>query len=64
MADFFLPQALDAARVLVLHGLVENPPFYHMLAGMGFSNLPDLSQMAGITFGDVVVSHVPFTRCC
>jgi len=62
MAGFFLPQALDAARVLVLHGFrVENPPFYPVLAGMGFSDLPDLCQMAAITFVDAVVSHVPFT---
>ena len=62
MAGLFLPQVLDAARVLVLHGVrVENPPFYPMLAGMGFSDLPDFSQMAAITFSDVVVSHVPFT---
>jgi hypothetical protein len=53
---------LDAARVLVLHGLrAENPPFYPMLAGMGFSDLPDFSQMVAITFCDVVVSHVPLT---
>ena len=62
MAGFFQPQALDAARVLVLDAIrVENPPFYPMLVGMGFSNLPDFSQMAAITFCDVVVSHVPFT---
>jgi len=62
MAGFFLPRVLDAARVLVLDGIrVENPPFYPMLAGMGFSNLPDFSHMAAITFFDVVVSHVPFT---
>ncbi len=62
VAGYFLPQSLDAASVLVLHGLrVENPPFYPMLAGMGFSDLPDLPQMAAITFGDVVVSHVAFT---
>jgi len=62
MAGFFLPPVLDAARVIALHGIrVENPPFYPMLAGMGFSNLPDFSQMAAITFCDVVVSHVPFT---
>ncbi len=62
MAGFFQPQVLDAARVLVLHGLrIENPPFYPMLGGMDFSNLPDFSQMAAITFGDVVVSHVAFT---
>ena len=62
MAGFFLPRVLDAARGLVLHGIrVENPPFYPMLVGMGFPNLPDFSQMAAITFCDVVVSHVPFT---
>ena len=62
MADYFLPQVLDAVRVLVLHGIrVEDPFFYPMLAGMGFSNLPGFSQMAAITFGDVVVSHMPFT---
>ena len=61
MAGFFQPQVLDAARVLVLHGLrVENPPFYPMLADMGFSDLPDFYQMAAITFGDVVVSHMAF----
>jgi hypothetical protein len=62
VAGFFLPRLLDAVRVLVLRGIrVENPPFYPMLAAMGFSNLPDISQMAATTFYDVVVSHVPFT---
>jgi hypothetical protein len=62
MAGFFLPQVLDLTNVLVLHGIrVENPPFYPMLEGLGLGNLPDLSQMAAITFCDVVVSHVPFT---
>ncbi|MGD0696490.1 MAG: hypothetical protein ABSB82_16840 [Terriglobia bacterium] len=62
MGGFFLPQVLDAARVIALHGVrVENPPFYPMLAGMGLSNLPDFSQMAATTFCDVVVSHAPFT---
>jgi len=57
--SFFLPQVLDSVRVLVLHGLrVENPPFYPVLAGMGFANLPEFSA---ITFCDAVVSHVPFT---
>jgi len=32
-----------------------------MLAALGFSNLPDFSLVAAITFFDVVVSHVPFT---
>jgi len=62
MAGFFLPQVLDAARVLVLFDRrVENPPFYPMLASMRFSNLPDFSQMAAITFCDTVIAHVPFT---
>jgi len=61
MAGFFQPQVLDAARVLVLHGVrVENPLFYPMLAAMGFSGLPSFSSMAAITFGDVVVSQMPF----
>jgi hypothetical protein len=40
---------------------VENPPFYPMLVGMGFLDLPDFSQMAAVTFCDTVISHVPFT---
>jgi hypothetical protein len=62
MDGFFLPRVLDSVRVLVLNGIrVENPPFYPMLAALGFSNLPDFSLMAAITFFDVVVSHVPLT---
>jgi hypothetical protein len=60
VAGFFEPQVLDAVRVAALDGLrVENPPFYPMLAGMGFSNLPDFGLMAAITFSDVIVSHGP-----
>lgn len=62
MDGFFTPQVLDAARVLVLRGVrVENPLFYPVLAGMGFTDLPDFSGMAAITFSDVVASHEPFT---
>ena len=62
MSGFFLPEVLDRTRILVLRGYrVENPPFYPMLEAVGFSHLPDISQMATATFGDVVVSHVPFT---
>lgn len=32
-----------------------------MLAGMGFTNLPDFSGMAAVTFSDVIVSHGPFS---
>jgi hypothetical protein len=62
MAGFFLPQLIDATRLLVLRGeRVANPEFYPMLRNMGFHNLPDQSRMAAITFSDQVVSHVHFT---
>jgi hypothetical protein len=32
-----------------------------MLRNLGFSNLPDQSTMAAITFSDVVVSHEPLS---
>ena len=62
MNGFFTPQLLDAARLLVLAGsLIENPPFYPVLVGMGLSNLPDFSAMAAITYSDIVVSRVSVT---
>ncbi len=61
MNRFFAPRLLDAVRVVVLNGIrVQNPPFYPMLVAMGFTNLPDFSQMAAITFYDVAVSHERF----
>jgi hypothetical protein len=63
MDGFFSLHLLDGIRVVNLNPLrVANPSFYPMLAEMGFRNLPDFSQMAAITFSDVVVSHVPFTN--
>jgi hypothetical protein len=62
MSGFFAAEILDGVRILTLDAVrVENPPFYPMLLGMGFTNLPDFSQMAAITFSDAVVSHEPFT---
>jgi hypothetical protein len=63
MDGFFSSHLLDGVRVIKLDGFrVANPSFYPMLVEMGFTNLPDFSQMAAITFSDVVVSHVPFTN--
>ena len=63
MDGFFSTELLDGVHVMKLDGQrVSNPNFYPMLAQMGFMNLPDFSQMAAITFSDVVVSHVPFTN--
>jgi hypothetical protein len=62
LAAFFLPELLDAARVLVLEGVrLKNPLFYRLAVGMGISGLRDMSQIAAITFHDVIVSHQPFT---
>jgi len=45
----------------VLNGeRIQNPPFYSMAAAMGFSDLPSFTNMAAITYSDVVVSHEPF----
>jgi hypothetical protein len=63
MARFFRAELLDQARLLVLVGeRVANPDFYPMLGGMGFTNLPDQSMMAAITFSDAVVAHMPFNN--
>jgi len=62
MGGFFLPQVLDAARLLVREGVrLEYPPFYRTLRRMGLSGLPHMSKISAMTFGEVVVSHVPFT---
>jgi hypothetical protein len=60
LQGFFSKDVLDTTRLLVLEATrVKNPPFYGLLREMGFKSLPDFSQMAAITFGDVVVSHQP-----
>jgi hypothetical protein len=62
MNGFFLPELLNTTRAVVLQNeRVGNPDFYPMLEGLGFLNLPDFGAMAAITFGDVIVSHEPFT---
>jgi hypothetical protein len=63
MEGFFIPDILDRSRLVVLqNSRVQNPGFYPQLFQMGFRNLPDFRLMAAITFGDVVVSHQPFTH--
>jgi hypothetical protein len=58
---FFRPQVLDTRLLVLTESRVVNPPFYVPLRRMGFTNLPNFSSMAAVTFGDVVVSHQPFT---
>jgi hypothetical protein len=60
---FFLPEVIDGARLVVLQNTcVQNPIFYPQLWQLGFRNLPDFGLMAAITFGNIVVSHKPFTH--
>jgi hypothetical protein len=63
LEGFFIPEVLDESRLVVLeNSRVQNPDFYPQLWQLGFRNLPDFRLMAAITFGNVVVSHQPFTE--
>ena len=62
MQPFFSAAVLDSARVCVLRDTrVPNPSMYSMAKMMGIRNLPDFSDMAAITFVDVIVAHQDFT---
>jgi hypothetical protein len=62
MQPFFSAAILDSARLCVLQGTrVSNPSMYAMAKMMGIRNLPDFTDMAAITFVDVIVSHQEFT---
>lgn len=55
-ARFFSPALLDAVRVVELtHRRLEKPPFYAQAKAQGFSNVPDVTHMASLTFEDVLV---------
>jgi hypothetical protein len=59
---FFPADLLGNARFLVLRGKrIQDPPFYSMAKMMGFRNLPSFSDVAAVTFVDVIVSHEEFT---
>jgi len=63
MEGFFLHVVIDRTRLVVLQNRrVQNPDFYPELRQLGFNNLPDFGTMIAITFGNVVVSHQPFTH--
>jgi hypothetical protein len=63
MQPFFPAEILDSVRLCVLLGTrVPNPSMYSMAKLMGIRNLPDFSDMAAITFVDVIVSHEEFTH--
>jgi hypothetical protein len=53
LQGFFPLDILDSARVV--RGRASVPSFYSRLRAMGIPNAPPFSEMAGITFRDVVV---------
>jgi len=64
MQPYFTPEILDQTRLVTLHGSrVQNPPFYAMAKMMGIRNLPSFSDVAAVTFVDVIVSHEEFSDC-
>ena len=55
-ARFFSPALLEAVRIVELtHRRLEKPPFYAEAKARGYSNLPDITHMASLTFEDVLV---------
>jgi hypothetical protein len=59
---FFPSDVLSNTRGLVLRGSrIQDPPFYAMARMMGIRNLPSFSDVAAVTFVDVIVSHEEFT---
>lgn len=59
LAPYFPTDVLDSVRVI--RGRATEPSFYAQLRAMGIRNAPAFSQMAGITFQDVVVHVEPLT---
>jgi hypothetical protein len=63
LQPYFPADILRNARFLVLDGQrIDDPPFYSMAKMMGIRNLPSFSDVAAVTFVDVVVSHEEFTE--
>lgn len=62
MQPFFSPEILEQTKMLVLKGeRIQDPGFYTMARMMGFKDLPSFSDVAAVTFVDVIVSHEEFT---
>ena len=59
LQPFFPKEILSGVRVT--QGRANEPPFYSQLRALGIGNAPPFSDMAGITFQDVVVHVEPLT---
>jgi hypothetical protein len=58
LEPYFPVDILRNTRFLVLKdSRIDDPPFYSMAKMMGVRNLPSFSDVAAVTFVDVVVSH-------
>jgi hypothetical protein len=56
LQPYFSPALLGRIRIVELEGAgIPDPPFYANARELGFSNLPNFSQMESLTFLDVVV---------
>ncbi|MGO8983308.1 MAG: hypothetical protein ACLPHI_11155 [Terriglobales bacterium] len=56
MSPFFSEELLAAVRIVgASNQRISNPPFYAEAKTLGLVNLPELAQMASLTFEDVVV---------
>jgi len=60
LQPFFPADVLDAVRVI--RGRAAEPSFYSRLRAMGIRNAPPFSDMAGVTFHDVLIHVEPITR--
>ncbi len=60
LQPFFPAGVLD--EVKVVRGKVSDPPFYAQLRSFGIHNMPAFSELAAITFVDMVVHAEPLTR--
>jgi hypothetical protein len=62
MQPYFSPALLGRIRVVELEGVcIPNPPFYSRVKELGFSNLPNFSQMESLSFVDVAVFNERIT---
>ncbi len=59
LQPFFPPDLLSKTRVV--RGRASEPTFYSQLRLLGVRNAPAFSEMAGITFEDVIVHVEPLT---
>jgi hypothetical protein len=60
LEQFFPANLFDDVRVV--RGRASEPSFYRQLKGLGITNAPPFSDMAGITFQDVIVHAGQLTR--